>query len=184
MSIDDILGKVPDASGVNMTPTKKFKRDVYEYFNKPEWNDKLCAEFGCFHGHTTIVLCSVFKHVYCFDNWQDAIDHAKGFLSTNGIENVTFFRHDLYAGLPVPHSEADVVFIDSKHTYDGVKEDIMRFLRFKSTGKKWFILHDYRLCPGIRDCVRELVHTKVVNQEKFIGDDDGGIFEGVILSEV
>ncbi len=189
MNIDDILGKVPETNGVNMTTSKKFKRDVYDFFNTPEWKEKIGVEFGCFHGHTTIVLCQLFKHVYCYDNWDDAINHAKGFLGSNGVENFTIFHKNLYDGTPLQCTDGDVILIDSKHNYDGVKSDITAFLRFKSSGKKFFILHDYRACPEIRRCVNEFVHTKMVKVEKGIGTYEGTVesfdnWEGVILSEV
>jgi hypothetical protein len=91
---------------------------------------------------------------------------------------------------PLPITECDVILIDSKHTYDGVKIDVERALKLKSSGKKFFILDDYRLCPEIRRCVNEFTHLNILKFEKGIGTFEGDSqpptsnWEGVIISEV
>jgi hypothetical protein len=101
MTIDDIIRWVPTKNAEMMTTTGQSKRDVYEFFHKPEFADKIGVEFGCYQCHSTIVLAQCFKHVYALDNWADAIAVGRKFLDSHGIDNVTIFHQELYNGFPV-----------------------------------------------------------------------------------
>lgn len=191
MNIDEILSKVPDKKTEWMTTSKTLKRNVYEFFNRPYFNRKVAVEFGCFHGQTSFVLANIFKHVHCFDIWTDALEHARKFLRENGVSNCSLYQKDLYDGTPLPVNAADVIFIDSKHDYDGVKSDIETFRKFKSEGQKYFILDDYGVCKGIRECVKEYVDKRVLRVQTYIGSTPKDYHpvklsdrEGVILIEV
>jgi hypothetical protein len=43
MTIDEILTNIPDKFEHRTTTSHKFKRDFFEYFNKPEFKDNAAA---------------------------------------------------------------------------------------------------------------------------------------------
>ena len=55
MTIDEILSLVPDKFEHKTTTSKKFKRDVFAFFDKPEFKNKTALEIGSNLGYTTFI---------------------------------------------------------------------------------------------------------------------------------
>lgn len=188
MNLEEILKTVPDKFSDITTTSKKFKSDVFDFFNKPEFSDKTCLEIGCKNGYTTIVLTYLFKLVYGIN--YDTVESPQRFLESNGRTNFQLFAQDVYKlGLPV--KSADVIFIDAVHTYKAVLMDIENSMNLKSENKKYFIFDDIGLYPEVRGAVYECVDAGLLKIEKKIGYGpfDGDFVrllndhEGMICSE-
>jgi hypothetical protein len=46
MNIDKILENIPDKFEHRTTTSHRFKKDVFEFFNSPEFSDRVCVEIG------------------------------------------------------------------------------------------------------------------------------------------
>lgn len=187
-NIDELLKLVPEKLEWKNTTSKKFKKDVYEFFNKPEFKELSCVEIGCARGHTTLILSNLFKKVYAIN--YDCTKEASKFCNDNGSFNIDFFNQDVYSkGLP--DVEADVIMIDAVHTYNAVKIDITNSLKLKSKGKKHLIFDDTGIEPSLLKLVNEYCDKKILSIVKEIGRVPGDAFhrpiyssEGVICVEL
>ena len=188
MTLDSILEMVPDKFSDITTTSKRFKSDVYDFFNLPEFSDKTCLEIGCKNGYTTLILTYLFKTVYGIN--YDTVESPRKFLESKGRENFELFAQDVYKlGLPV--KSADVIFIDAVHTYQAVLIDIENSLKLTSKSKKYFIFDDIGLYPEVKSAVYECVNAGILKVEKKIGYGpfDGDFVrllsdhEGIICSE-
>ena len=188
MTIDEILALVPDKFEHKTTTSKKFKRDVYSFFDKPEFKNKTGLEIGSNLGYTTFILSFLFKQVYGIN--EKEFDKADEFCKRNGRTNVKFFGQDVYKyGLPV--DTADVIMVDALHTYDAVQMDVYNALKLKSDGKKYFIFDDVGAYPDIINSLNDLFDKNVIKPLIKIGHSDEETFtrklydwEGVICIEV
>jgi protein-L-isoaspartate O-methyltransferase len=166
MNIDEILALVPDKFEHKYTTSKKFKRDVYSFFDKPEFKDKTALEIGSDLGYTTFILSFLFKQVYGIN--EKKIDKADEFCKKNGRTNVKSFGQDVYKyGLPV--DTADVIMVDAVHTYDAVQIDVHNALKLKSDGKKYFIFDNYGAFSEIKKAIDDLVEYDKIEIIKKIG---------------
>jgi hypothetical protein len=50
-NIDFILSNIPDKFEYPMTTSHKFKRDMFVFFDKSEFTDKICLEIGSSIGY-------------------------------------------------------------------------------------------------------------------------------------
>ena len=98
-SLTEILDKIPDKFECRNTTSRKFKSDLYEFFNKPEYKDRICVELGVYGGHSSYLLSHLFKRVVGFEISEGRINSAKRFIE--GIDNIQFVCHNLYSG-PLP----------------------------------------------------------------------------------
>jgi hypothetical protein len=188
MTIDEILLLVPDKFEHKTTTSKKFKRDVYCFFDKPEFKNKTALEIGSNLGYTTFVLSYLFNQVYGIN--EKEFDKADEFCKKNGRTNVKFFGQDVYKhGLPV--STADVIMVDAVHTYDAIQIDVHNALKLNSLGKKYFIFDDVGAYPEIINSLNNLFDTNIIKPILKIGHSNEENFirplydwEGVICIEV
>jgi hypothetical protein len=185
MTIDEILTNIPDKFEHRTTTSHKFKRDFFEYFNKQEFKDKVCLEIGSNIGYSTYVLSYLFKEVIGFN--FDNIDAAAKFNIDR--PNVRFYAQDVY-NTELPIDYGDIFFIDAQHTYEAVIDDTLRSLKFKSTGKKYFIYDDFGAFPEIKKAIDDMIDCDKIEIVKRIGHETGAKFpkplydyEGVICVE-
>lgn len=186
--LTEILNKIPDKFDCRNTTSIKFKSELYEFFNKPEFKNRICLELGVYNGHSSYLLSHLFKKVVGFEISEGRINSAKKFV--DGINNIEFIRHDLYDG-PLPVSEGDVFFIDALHTYDAVVNDTLNCLNnVKSNYKKYIIYDDYGICVPVKNAVHHLIDVGKLKLIKYIGYEPNSQFtsplldyEGVICSE-
>ena len=151
--IETVLSRVPEKESFISTTSLQFKRDVMNFFNKPEFKNKIAMEMGCDHCHSTVILASLFKHVYALD--KDPCPYAETLFQNCGITNASRIICNLYDEEPLPVPSADVIFIDALHTYEGVYTDVLNALNLPSIGKKYFIFDDTGIYPEIKRCVED-----------------------------
>jgi SAM-dependent methyltransferase len=178
--IEILLNLVPEKFEWRNTTSKKFKRDVFNFFNKPEFKELNCLEIGCAKGHTTFILSKIFKKVYGINDIST--ESAKVFCNNNGSFNVEFFNQDVYAkGLP--NVESDVIMIDAIHTYDAVKKDITNALKLKSKNKKYFIFDDTGVEPSVLKAVNSFCEKNILKIVTTIGCVPGDKFHRELYNE-
>lgn len=186
--LDTILNAVPEKIQYRNTTSKKFKSDVYNFFNKPEFKELNCMEIGCAKGHSTFLFSKLFKQVYAINNVT--IQEAQAFCSSNGSHNIEYFTQDVYK-YGLPDAEVDVIMIDAVHTYEAVKTDILNTLNLRSKGKKYIIFDDTGILPEVLQIVTEMCDKNVLELITPIGCKPGDPFhralysdEGLICKEV
>lgn len=164
MNIDQILEKIPDKFQHSTTTSHKFKKELFEFFDKEEFKNKECVEWGSNLGYTTRILSYLFKQVYGFNKVE--VDKAELFNSDR--PNVKYFAQDIY-NTTIPICKADIFLIDAEHTYHAVVDDTIRSLGFESIGKKYFIYDDYGAYPEIKKAIDDLVEYNKIEIIKKIG---------------
>jgi len=164
MNIEEILINIPDKFQHKTTTSHKFKRELFEYFNKDEFKNKTCLEIGSNIGYTTKILSYLFKEVVGFN--LESVELAQKFNVDRS--NVRFYAQDVY-NTTLPIDYGDVFLIDAEHTYDAVINDTIRSLSFKSDEKKYFIYDDYGAFPEIKKAIDDLVEYNKIEIVKKIG---------------
>ena len=165
--IDALLSKIPEKEEFISTTSRQFKRDIIDFFDKPEFKDKIAMEMGCDRCHSTIILASLFKQVYALDKEPNA--DAEELLKRCGVTNAARIICDLYDEEPLPVPSADVIFVDAWHTYEGVRTDVLNALNLPSVGKKYFIFDDVGIYPPIKQCVEDFYKEGKLTLVKKIG---------------
>lgn len=148
------------------TPSRKFKKDVLEYFSDDKWRDLILLEVGCSQGWSTCVYSNIFKKVYAVDISDQNLELAKKHCKEKN--NIDFIQMDLYRDT-WNFPDADVVFIDAQHTYEGIMSDIKNSLHhFKNPT---FIFDDYGLPPGnVKRAITDMVQSGILSVVKWIGE--------------
>ena len=166
MNIDELLRDIPDKFEHSTTTSHKFKRDVFEFFDKPEFKQSVCLEIGSNRGHSTRILSYLFKEVVGFN--YDNVEMAGEF--NKDLPNVRYYAQDVY-NTPMPLDYGDVFFIDAQHTYFAVMDDTIRSLKFRSTNalKKYFIYDDIGVFPELRQAMDDLIKNDYIEIVKPIG---------------
>ena len=178
--IESLLKLVPEKFEWRNTTSKKFKKDVFNFFNKPEFKELNCLEIGCAKGHTTFIFSKLFNKVYGINHM--CTNDAKNFCNDNGSFNVEFFNQNVYEkGLP--DVEVDVIMIDEVHTYDAVKIDIENSLKLKSKNKKYLIFDDAGIEPSVLNAVQEFCERGILKIITPIGHVPGDYFHRDLYSE-
>lgn len=189
MKIDEILNNIPDKFECRNTTSKKFKSDLYNFFNKNEFKDRICVELGVYSGHSSYLFSHLFKKVIGLEINEGRINSAKKFIGE--IDNIEFIRHDLYKGnLPIKYG--DVFFIDAVHEYHAVINDTLNCLNnVTSNQKKYIIYDDYGICEPVKKAINDLVYSEKIKIVKYIGYESNENFtsplhdyEGVICLEI
>ena len=166
MTIDELLKNIPDKFEHSTTTSHKFKRDIFEFFDKPEFKQSVCLEIGSNLGYSTRILSYLFKEVVGFN-----LESAKEAIEFNKHRtNVRYYTQDVY-NTQLPLDYGDVFFIDAQHTYFAVIDDTIRSLKFKSTNglKKYFIYDDIGGFPELKQAMDDLVKNEYIKIVKPIG---------------
>lgn len=167
--IDKLLETIPEkgSTGDINTTSRKFKKDLYEFFKKPEFKNKIALEIGCHFCHTSVVLSHLFSVVYALQE----IDRpeAEEFALSQGRQNIVLVIHDMYGGRDIPIEKADVILIDAVHTTEAVKSDVSNALKLQSDGKKYFVFDDYGLAPPVKTAIDDLLRNGTLERIQTIG---------------
>ena len=132
----------------------------------------ILAEIGCYEGEATMIFAKVCKTVCAIDPWVSGYDdtdivsnadleyiYNKVFLpNMSKFDNVDIIRKtSVAAAAKVLTSSLDVVYIDAKHTYTGVQEDIAIWTpKIRKGGL--LCGHDYsKEWPGVVRAVEEAI---------------------------
>lgn len=174
MNIEKILSIIPDKFVSRGTTSKKFKTDLYNFFNKEEFKKFKCAELGIFNGDSTLLLCNLFTYVIGIEHCQKQIDITTNFLKRNNIQNFDIIQHDLYRQKFPYVGQIDVFMIDAVHTYECVKMDTLNCIKSKKESstedkKLYFIYDDYGAFPDVKKAIDDLISSNVLSVVKKIG---------------
>lgn len=182
-NIDTILQEIHEDKHENLaTTSKKFKRDIWEFFHEiPNFEEMSCVEYGTHKGQTTRVLSYLFDHVYTI-NLPGNFDKAKELNADRS--NITFVPMDLYK-TPITsnfkHVPVNVHFIDAGHDFNHVVSDFTRCLEFDRNPDHpiYFIFDDYgHMIRSVGDAVNQLISIGSIEIVKRIGHSAGHSFGG------
>ena len=171
MTIEELLIDVGEDKYENLTTTSfQFKRDIWEFFNTPEFKSTACVEFGTHKGQTTRILSFLFDKVYTV-NLPNHFDSAQRL--NYDRSNIEYIGMDLYAS-PVDSSfktkNVSMFFIDAVHTFEAVMSDFSRCLNLnKRKEDVYFVFDDYGSYREVWMAVNQLILTKQISRIKYIG---------------
>ena len=192
INYDEILNNVSDKSQDKNTTSRKFKRDLLEYFSREEIGSGglKALELGCSNGYSTFILSHLFKKVFAVDKDPNAISIAKEVNKNRA--NIEFYTDDVYSKTFECPSDVRIIWIDAGHDYSSIKYDVERFT--DNLNDPYIIFDDYaHPNVGVKQVVSELVESGAVESIHYIGElgkdlisAKGTIFrpddpEGVIL---
>ena len=150
------------------TCSDQMRFDLYQFFKStPHFN---IAEIGAHKGYTTKILANLFSTVYAVDNSVEWTAVSKQY--NKDMTNIEYVMLDIYKEswdrLP---EHVDVCFIDAVHSYEGCKSDALRALK-RFTKLQYMVFDDYGVWPGVKKIVDELLQSKILVFERFIGITD------------
>ena len=150
------------------TCSDQMRFDLYHFFKStPHFN---IAEIGAHKGYTTKILANLFSLVYAVDNHVEWTAFSKQ--NNKDMANIDYVMLDIYKEkwdrLP---EHIDVCFIDASHSYEGCKSDALNALN-RFTKLQYMVFDDYGVWPGVKQIVDELIQTKLLVFERFIGITD------------
>jgi len=168
------------------TCSSKMRKDISDFFVAKKHFS--IAEIGSHKGYTTKILSQIFSKVYAVDNSVEWTNFNRNF--NKEATNVEYVMLDLYRdSWDVLPENIEVSFIDAVHSYDGCKSDIMNSIK-RLKKLEYIIFDDYGVWPGVKHIVNELMETKTLLFERFIGINDvpgpygivPNVNEGIICS--
>lgn len=180
MTIHELLSEPGQEDKIQnlSTVSLKFKEDLWNFFNRPEFKYQTCCEFGTHKGQTTRILSFLFEKVITI-NLPGHFDEAMKFNADRS--NIEFFGIDLYAYPPdvIIHPEKiDVFFIDANHEYNQVMHDVEKIQNMNLGDEVFIIFDDYGGQIGVNIAVNDLVEDHTVDIISTIGHKPGHSFGG------
>ncbi len=170
MTIQEILKDCLEEKYDNPSTTSiKFKQDLYDFFNGPEFKSVAAIEFGTHKGQTTRVLSYLFDHVYTI-NLPNNFDTAR--VNNSDRNNITYIGLNLNSEpQPIPeiNHPLTVVFIDAIHTTKNVLMDIDRCMIHPTTDVMYFIFDDFGATPEVNAAVATFLDKNGTSIVKYIG---------------
>jgi predicted O-methyltransferase YrrM len=154
----------------NARYAKEGLKQLCEYISEDKRN--FMVEIGSYVGDSSEIFAQYFKFIYCVDPWEngyDSNDAASYQYPMNIIESQfdeLCGRYDNIKKIKkksidvvdeFKNKSLDMVYIDGKHTYEAVKEDIKLWLpKIKDNG--YIAGHDYQSkFQGTIDAVKEVL---------------------------
>ena len=173
--------KYGDSKNINddiWTCSNKMRKDVYDFFkNKPLFK---IAEIGSHKGYSTKILSKIFSKVYAIDNNVEWTTINKEF--NKNATNIEYIMLDIYINSwQILPDDIEVAFIDADHSYSGCKSDIMNSIK-RFDQLQYIILDDYGVWSGVKQIVDELIKSRILIFERFIGIHDVPGPNGVITN--
>jgi lipopolysaccharide biosynthesis glycosyltransferase len=168
------------------TCSSKMRLDIAEFFVAKK-HYKI-AEIGSHKGYTTKVLSKLFSKVYAVDNHVQWTNFNKNYNCKS--TNIEYVMLDIYKNSwDILPDDIEVAFIDADHSYQGCKSDIVNSMQ-RFSNLKYIIFDDYGVWAGVKQIIDELINSKSLKLEKFIGITDvpgpcgivRNVNEGVICS--
>ena len=165
-----LLNSVNHKDTFKNATSRKFKKDLLEFFDKDEFKKMSLVEFGSCHGDTTKIFCKLFKNVHAVD-WRDSnIDIVKQ--KCKDYDNITYQVKDVSTE-EWDFPKADVVFIDASHDYPQIDYDIEKAINYFNN--PIIILDDYGNPNNraIRNAIDKKISEGKLKINKLIGEDSG-----------
>ena len=169
IKFDKILDTMPHKDTAKYTTSRKFKKDILEFFSDDRYKDLTMIELGSCQGNSTFVYSHVFKKVYGveLDAWN--IEQAEK--KCKNRDNVEFIQKDIYKE-EWDFPQADVVMIDAGHTYQHLIHDIEKTMAYFNS--PIIIIDDYgNPKTDIRKAIDEMVGNGVIKLSELVGEKDG-----------
>lgn len=175
-TLEDILSQIPDKQfRWKATTSLKWKKDLFSFFIDKKTKNAL--EIGTNQGWTSFLLSFFCERVYTVEysehNYICAQQHCASRTNINFILGDAY-KDDTYSTVT---TSIDLCIIDCIHTYQAVKEDITRCLKYRGTNKVMYLVFDdysHPQSPGVRLAIDEFIHNnKNVTLVEKIGHDHG-----------
>lgn len=184
-TIEELLIEIKEDKKDNLSTTSfEFKRGIWEFFNKPEFQSLNACEFGTHKGQTTRILSFLFNEVHTINISENHFKEARHL--NQDRSNIIYVPFNLYGEkveLKPTQSEIGVFFIDAGHDYNHVDSDIRRMMKMNhSPGDVFVIFDDYGAHKGVYDAVNDWVFDDRMKIVHFIGHQKGHDFgQGRVL---
>jgi len=165
-----LLNSVRHKDNFRLSTSRKFKKDIIDFFSDDKFKDMSMVELGSCHGDTTKVFSSVFKNVHAVDWRQENIDLSKKMCE--GCDNITYQVSNVVED-EWNYPKADVVFIDASHDYPQVAYDIEKAIIYFDN--PIIILDDYgnSASDNVRKSIDDKVREGKLQIHKTIGEYAG-----------
>jgi len=165
---DLLLNSVRHKDTFKNATSRKFKKDLIEYFKDDKYKEMNVVELGCCQGDTTKVLSSLFKNVYAYDHSKENIDITRDKCKENVECHIMDVTNDEWK-----FPKVDVVFIDASHDYPQVAIDIQKTVDYFDN--PIIILDDYGNPnnTNIRNSIDLKVNEGVIKVDTYIGEEQG-----------
>jgi hypothetical protein len=172
-TLDDtefLLNSVNHKDTFKNATSRKFKKDLIEYFSEDKYKEMTMVELGACHGDTTKIFSKIFKKVHAVDWKQSNLDLAKK--RCEGSNNITYQVSNV-ATDAWDYPKCDVVFIDASHDYPQILLDIEKTLNYFDNPIIILDDHGNPNNMSIRKAIDELVDTNKLKIQKYIGEESG-----------
>ena len=165
-----LLNSVNHKDTFKNATSRKFKKDLIEFFSDDKYKDMSVVEYGACHGDTTKIFSSIFKKVYAYDWAQENVDRITE--KCKSCDNVEVTVMDVVKD-EWKFPEAQVVFVDASHDYPQVAIDIQKTLDYFDN--PIIIMDDYGNPNNrnIRVSIDEKIKEGKIKIHKKIGEDVG-----------
>tara|TARA_Y100000310_G_C20672215_1_gene810903 strand:+ start:1460 stop:2818 length:1359 start_codon:yes stop_codon:yes gene_type:complete len=165
-----LLNSVRHKDHFRLSTSRKFKKDLIDFFSDSKYKDMTMVELGCCHGDTTKVFGSLFKSVHAVDWRQENIDLAKQMC--DGCNNITYQVSNVVED-EWNYPKADVIFIDASHDYPQVEYDIEKAIKYFDN--PIIIMDDYgnSASKNVRISIDNVLKKGKLKINKFIGESAG-----------
>jgi hypothetical protein len=166
--------KLKDVKNIKLKPEKRglhaINKSVLKSIMPFLKETKKAVEIGSFYGDSTITLSNVFGKVYAIDPFEEDYDkydvnskvdmkkvEERFKKNTQGINNIYHIKNKSEKAVrEFKNNSLDFVFIDSRHQYDTVKDNINKWLpKLKKQGV--MAGDDYYVWSGVKKAVDEFV---------------------------
>jgi len=179
MLINELIQRdnIPDKPAFHATTTHKFKQDLWNFFSEDIYKQLTFVEFGTSSGYTSMIASYLFKEVHTVNLQQS--EHVRNYLSSR--LNVFTHAFDLYSGNTTQWNAiptGDIFFIDARHDYSAVVQDIDSALTYikSQQNKKIIVFDDYGIFPGVKKAVDEYIGKGVLEIVTGIGQEEGYVY--------
>ena len=165
-----LLNSVRHKDKFRLSTSRKFKKDIIDFFSDDKFKDMTMVELGSCQGDTTKVFSHLFKSVHAVDWRQENIDLSKQMC--DGCDNITYQVSNVVED-EWNYPKADVVFIDASHDYPQVAYDIEKAITY--FGNPIIILDDYgnSASKNVRQSIDDKVGEGKLKIYKNIGEYPG-----------
>jgi len=165
-----ILNNVNHKDTFKNATSRKFKSDLFNYFNDTKYKKMKVLELGACHGDTTRVFSSIFEKVYAVDRSKENVNLIKE--KCKDVNNVDCSVMDV-TNDSWEFPNVDVVFVDASHDYPQVAMDIQKVIDYFDN--PIIILDDYGNPnnTSIRTSIDQKLSEGKIKIDTFIGEEVG-----------
>ena len=165
-----ILNNVNHKDTFKNATSRKFKSDLFDYFNDKKYKKMKVLELGACHGDTTRIFSSIFEKVYAVDRSKENVNLIKE--KCKDVNNVDCSVMDVTNDI-WEFPNVDVVFVDASHDYPQVAMDIQKVIDYFDNPT--IILDDYGNPnnTSIRASIDQKLNEGKIKIDTFIGEDVG-----------